>query len=117
MENFFYNDNFYSDLDSFIHENFDDEGEISELEDNKEYLCKGSTLEPIIPLSAKWIVNRIDDERFSENNNDQECEKIISILDSNIDYEKINSLIPKLYYENTKDKFTITKQDLLNAIK
>jgi hypothetical protein len=116
MENFFYNDNFYSDMESFIHENFDDESEIAELEDDKLFLCKGSKLEPILKLSAEWISERIDDERFSENNSDGEIEEISEILEKNIDYEKINSLMPKLYYENYKDKFTITKQDLLDQI-
>lgn len=116
MENFFYNNDFYSDLESFIHEIFEDEDEIQELEDDKEFLCKGSTLEPILLLSAEWITNRIDDDRFSENNSDDECEKATKILDANIDYEKINALMPKLYYENYRDRFTITKQDLLNTL-
>ena len=116
MENFFYNDNFYSDMESFIHENFDDESEIAELDDDKLFLCKGSKLEPILKLSAEWIAERIDDDRFSENNIDGEVEEISEILEKNIDYGKINSLMPKLYYENYKDKFTITKQDLLDQI-
>jgi hypothetical protein len=116
MENFFYNDNFYSDMESFIHENFDDESEITELDDDKLFLCKGSKLEPILKLSAEWIAERIDDERFSENNNENEVEKIMKVLSGNIDFDKINALLPKLYYENYKDKFTITKQDLLDQI-
>lgn len=116
MENFFYNDNFYSDMESFIHENFEDESEIAELDDDKLFLCKGSKLEPILKLSAEWIAERIDDDRFSENNSDGEIQEISEILEKNIDYEKINSLMPKLYYENYKDKFTITKQDLLDQI-
>jgi len=116
MENFFYNDNFYSDMESFIHENFDDESEIAELDDDKLFLCKGSKLEPILKLSAEWIAERIDDERFSENNNDNEVEKIMKVLSGNIDFDKINALLPELYYENYKDKFTITKQDLLDQI-
>lgn len=116
MENFFYNDNFYSDMESFIHENFDDESEIAELDDDKLFLCKGSKLEPILKLSAEWIAERIDDERFSENNNENEVEKIMKVLSGNIDFDKINSLLPELYYENYKDKFTITKQDLLDQI-
>lgn len=116
MENFFYNDNFYSDMESFIHENFDDESEIAELDDDKLFLCKGSKLEPILKLSAEWIAERIDDERFSENNNENEVEKIMKVLSGNIDFDKINALLPELYYENYKDKFTITKQDLLDQI-
>lgn len=116
MENFFYNDNFYSDMESFIHENFDDESEIAELDDDKLFLCKGSKLEQILKLSAEWIAERIDDERFSENNNENEVEKIMKVLSGNIDFDKINALLPELYYEDYKDKFTITKQDLLDQI-
>ena len=116
MENFFYNDNFYSDIESFIEDIFEDVSEIQELEDDKEYMCKGSTLEPILKLSAEWIAERIDDERFSENNNENEVEKIMKVLSGNIDFDKINALFPELYYENYKDKFTITKQDLLDQI-
>ena len=86
MENFFYNDNFYSDMESFIHEIFEDESEIAELEDDKLFLCKGSKLEPILKLSAEWIAERIDDDRFSENNSDGEIEEISEILEKNIDY-------------------------------
>lgn len=116
MENFFYNNDFYRDLESFIQEAFEDEDEIQELEDDKEFLCKGSFLEPIITISAEWITNRIDDDRFSESNSDDECEKTTKILDDNIDYDKINALLPKLYYENYRDRFTITKQDLIDAL-
>lgn len=117
IENFFEDGNFYTDLEDFIYRVFDGEKEqIEELEDDKLFLCKGSRLEPILSLSAEWIAERIDDERFSENNSDREIEEISKILESNIDYEKINSLMPKLYYENYKDKFTITKQDLLDAV-
>ena len=116
MENFFYNNDFYTDLEDFIEKVFDDESEIADLDNDKLYLCKGSKLEPILSLSAEWIAERIDEDRFSENNSDGEIEEISEILESNIDYEKINSLMPKLYYENYKDKFTITKQDLLDAV-
>lgn len=116
MENFFYNNDFYTDLEDFIERIFEDESEIAELDDDKLYLCKGSKLEPILSLSAEWIAERIDDDRFSENNNENEVEKIIRVLSENIDYDKINRLFPELYYENYKDKFTITKQDLLDAV-
>lgn len=116
MENFFYNNDYYTDLEDFIEKVFDDEDEIAELDDDKLFLCKGSKLEPILKLSAEWIAERIDDERFSENNNENEVEKIMKVLSVNIDFDKINALLPELYYENYKDKFTITKQDLLDKI-
>jgi hypothetical protein len=117
IENFFEDGNFYTDLEDFMYRIFDgEEDQIKELDDDTVFNCKGSKLEPILSLSAEWITERIDDDRFSENNSDEEYEKTTKILNANIDYEKINALIPKLYYEDYRDKFTITKQDLLNAL-
>jgi len=93
-----------------------EEEQVRELEEDAVFECKGSKLEPIINFSSQWITERIDDDRFSENNSDNEYEKITKILDKNIDFKKITDLLPKLYYENHKDKFTITKQDLLDAL-
>ena len=117
IENFFEDGEFYADLEDFIYKVFDGEEEqVRELEDDAVFECKGSKLEPIIDFSSQWITERIDDDRFSENNSDNEYEKITKVLDENIDFKKIVDLLPKLYYENYKDKFTITKQDLLDAL-
>ena len=117
IENFFKDRDFYTDLEDFIDRVFNGEKEqIEDLEDDVIFNCKGSKLEPILSLSAEWIAERIDDDRFSENNNENEVEKIMKVLSGNIDFDKINTLFPELYYENYKDKFTITKQDLLDKI-
>lgn len=117
MENFFEDGEFYTDLEDFIYKVFDGEEEqVRELEEDAVFECKGSKLEPIIDFSSQWITERIDDDRFSENNSDDEFEKITKVLDENIDFKKITDLLPKLYYVNYKDKFTITKQDLLDAL-
>ena len=117
MENFFEDGKFYTDIEDFIYKVFDgDEERIRELEEDAVFECKGSKLEPIIDFSSQWITDRIDDDRFSENNSGTENEKITKVLDENIDFKKITNLLPKLYYENYKDKFTITKQDLLDAL-
>ena len=117
IENFFEDGEFYTDLEDFIYKVFDGEEEqVKELEDDTIFNCKGSELEPIIDFSSQWVTDRIDDDRFSENNIDAEYEKITKILDDSIDFQKIINLLPKLYYENYNDKFTITKQDLLDAL-
>ena len=114
---FFYADKFYHAPEDFVEDIFDDEDEINDLEDGIFWDCYGSTEQPLFELSSQWITERIDEDRFSENGSDNEYEKIHKILEANIDYEKINSLIPRLYYENRRDKFKITKEDLLNFIK
>jgi len=81
MENFFKDGDFYTDLEDFIDRVFDGEKEqIEDLEDDATFNCKGSKLEPILSLSADWIAERIDDDRFSENNNENEVEKIMKVL-------------------------------------
>ena len=117
IENFFEDGEFYTDLEDFIYKVFDGEEEqVRELEEDAVFECKGSKLEPIIDFSSQWITDRIGDDRFSENNFGTENEKITKVLDENIDFKKITDLLPKLYYENYKDKFIITKQDLLDAL-
>ena len=117
MENFFEDGEFYTDLGDFIYKVFDGEEEqVRELEEDAVFECKGSKLEPIIDFSTQWITERIDDDRFSENNVDSEIDEIEKALNGNIDFEKINALIPKLYFVDRRNKFKITKKDLLEWV-
>ena len=52
-------------------------------------------------------------EEFSEQNCDQEYDLILKAIKECCDFEKLNSMIPKLWYEIPSQKFKITKQDLL----
>ena len=115
MENFFYNDNFYSELSECCDYNDWDKEEIESFPDDFKLEVECSILEPIVTIDAEWITERIDEERFSEERCNDEVSKIMKILNENIDFEKINSLIPNLYYGNKK-KHYFTKDDLLEAV-
>lgn len=112
MENFFYGDRFYSDLGELM-DNFDINEECDNIPDDWSIECKESDLEPIFRLSPDWILERIDEERLTEDGN--ELDKIEKVLQT-IDYETINSKIPSLYYESRR-RFTITKADLIEWCK
>lgn len=115
MENFFQNDKFYPDLGDLIIDLELEDDEVEKLEDNWELEAWQGYLEPLVVLSPDWIIDRVDEERFSEDGS--EPEKMANILDQ-IDWDKINAQIPKLWYEGPKSsKFKITKNDLLNWIK
>ncbi len=117
MENFFVDDYFYREIEDLVEELFyGDEEEIEELPDDYELEAVESILEPIVQLNGEWITEKIDSDRFSEDWADDEVSKIMKILNANIDWDKINKEIPSLYYE-TRNKFFITKTDLLDAIK
>lgn len=117
MENFFYDDDFHQDLDSLIDKILDLSEEVEDLPDDWEIECIGSNLESIVTLSAGWITERIDEDRFSENNVDSEVERIENALFKNVNFDLVNSLIPKLYYPNRSNRFKITKKDLLDWVK
>lgn len=114
MENFFYNEQFYSDLTECCNYNDWDEQVIQSFPDDFKIEVELSNLETIQRLSPEWILERIEDERFSENTED-EADLITNILRENIDFEKINALMPKLYYSKGEREY-ISKQDLLDAI-
>ncbi len=72
-------------------------------------------LETIGFLSGEIIAERaFDEDRFSEEMYDDQ-EKISKILDANIDFEKINSLLPKLWYPSDR-KVIFTKAELIAEI-
>lgn len=113
MENFFYSDKFYSDICELLEDLEISDEDVKDLPDDYILACKESILEPMVTLSTDWIMDRINEERFPEDNDrimDDLCKAINSI-----DYEKVNVLIPKLYYES-RVKFNLTKKDLLDYI-
>lgn len=113
MENFFIDENFYSDLSELI-EHTSDEEDLSDIDDDWSVVCNESKLEKVVTLSTDWIIRYIGEERFEEDGDTHE--KVYDLLERRIDYEAINSRMPELYYP-TRVKFTITKQDLLDYIK
>jgi len=108
MENFFYAGKFYSDIEELMEDLEIDEETIESMPDF--YQCKKGKLEPLVELDAEWILERIDEERFSEDNNEREYERINEAL-SSVDFAKVNEKIPKMWYESY-EKFEITKADL-----
>ena len=73
-------------------------------------------LERIGYLDSQTIAERaFDEDRFSEDM-DKDQELIMKILDANIDFEKINQYIPKLWYPSNR-KVIFTKDELIDTIK
>lgn len=115
MENFFIEDEFFSTLDDLI----DYIGlDVEELDDNWTTKVKLSELEPMFQFNEKFIVDAIInntdlfEDRFPENS-DNIFDKIKEGIIASVDLEKLNKMIPSLYYPNC-DYRIITKQDLLD---
>jgi hypothetical protein len=112
MENFFYGNEYYTDLGHLM-DSLNIDEDCSNISDDWQIECRESVLEPMFTLSANWILERVDEERFSENGSEQ---KKLSDALMEIPYEAVNQLIPKMYYE-TRKKFIIRKKHLIEWCK
>jgi hypothetical protein len=116
MENFFYEDKFYSDLGDFIDDLFYDD--LTNIKDEWTWVCQECDLEPIFQITKDDLCDMIHyigsnhEERYPEDSDDVNRDLEVAIKQTfNID--DLNAAIPKLYYPNGK-KFTITKLDILD---
>lgn len=110
---YYYNENFYHDLEQLI-DDLDFE-KVEELADDFSITYKECDEEPIVQLSADNLGELIRDwqeERFSEDDSEGEHEAIVKILSENIDFDKINSEMPTLWYPS-KRKVQLTKADIV----
>lgn len=105
---FFIDDKYYSEISDFA-ETFSEQ-EINEMDEDERFGADIAKEESVFQLSADWILGRFE-ERFSEEGDDYAQTR--KILEDNIDFAKINSLLPKLFFA-TRERVIITKQDLLN---
>jgi len=117
MENFFIEDNFYHDIGDLL-DYFDIEN-VEELEDDWALEAYEAVLEPIVIFTPENIRERViyEDRYIEETYDVKESQefKIEKILRENIDFDKINALMPKNYYGGKR--FIITKQDLIEYVK
>lgn len=120
MEHFFYSDIFCSDINDLIEELELNDEEINDLNDDWKIVAQATTEEPIFQFKKQFvidcIVNNTDtwEDRFPEDSTTT-FKDIEKAIEQGIDIEKINELLPRLYYPNG-EKFEITKQDLLDHI-
>lgn len=119
MQNFFIDEKFYSDIDDFFSREIDGEykDDLSDMEDDWSIEAVETDLEPIFKFNIEWITDRIDVERFPEDDDDRMSNKLEKLLESNINFDAINASMPKLHYTNHRKTFWITKHDLLEEIK
>ena len=106
----YYNGNFYHELSDLVADLDLDEFEIGDT-----ITVEDCDLEPIAMLSAEILMNCLEselEERYSENGD--EYGKVLKVLKENIDFDKINSLLPKLWYPNGKE-ITFTYEELMAA--
>ena len=124
MTDFFVDGEFYSDLDELMEacgvyapvDLLDDEEGLGVLEDDWSVVAYEAYSAPIIQISADDIIEQVLNVcNFPDDDNDQTYDRVVEALKAGIDVTKINSLMPSVW-RPTKEKFIITKQDLINYI-
>ena len=110
-EPFFSNNKYYDSVESLIDEIVLNDCDIEELPDDYEIQATRAQLLPIIQYKADDLLEMADE--FSEENCDREVEQILNAIKECCDFDKLNSMIPKLWYEMPTERFIITKADLL----
>ncbi len=121
MENFFIDETFYTDFSDLMDEMEIEEDNIHELPDDWSQKIQLSKLEKIFTLDKKFVADAIMqktdtwEERFPEDPSDRFMKKIEMAIENGIDIDKMNALIPELYYP-INEFVTITKKDLIEWI-
>lgn len=72
-------------------------------------------LDHIVQFDGNSISEYIDDERLTEDNDVNDRKRVAEVLNTHIDWDKVNSLIPKLWYGTGKYE-TFTKQEVINEL-
>ena len=106
----YYNENFYHELSDLV-----EDIDLEALKPGDTITVEDCDLEPIITLSADNLLDCTEslwEERTSEYGD--EYEAILKAFEDNIDFEKLNAAMPKLYYPNGKETI-YTYEQLLEA--
>jgi hypothetical protein len=121
MENFFVNENFFSELCDFCnYEDIHSKEDAEELPDDWRVTAEKASMEPLLRLAEQDIkdwVEKLSDyysERFPEDA-DNTIDRLEALLIKHIPLEKINEEMCKGYYPDG-NKFDITKQDIINEL-
>lgn len=122
MTNFFYGEEFHSDLESLLYSlSLQNSEDVKNLDDDWSLEIQKSKLEKIFTLKKDFILNALLEitytweERFPEKS-DNLFDRIKNAFEQSIDFDNMNSLLPELYYPNGNFE-RITKNDLIEFIK
>lgn len=107
---FYYGDKFYLDYSELM-DDLDIE-DPNDLPDDWDVTCFEVEEQPIYQFNPGIIANLVPDRRFSEDGIDKEYDSVVEAIATCVDFGKLNSMLPKLYYP-TKESFVVTKQDLI----
>lgn len=114
---FFVEDQFYKNHEAYIKELSCQITRISDIDDDWSEECGVGEQDFVVQLDENKLSDLIftsDEERFSEDP-DSEIEKIKEVFRKCVDFGKLNSMMPKLWY-GRGDGYVITKSDVYDDL-
>ncbi len=114
MENFFNGERFCTDLGDLMDDL--DIGEDVNLPDDWTHKVEEAELQPMFQLDSEGLSDLLynnNDERYDEDAT--QFDDVTKALKQSVDFDKLNSMIPKLWYPNGKF-ITVTKMDIVEYV-
>ena len=111
---YYFNDNFYSELYDLIDDELDFEKSPNELDDDFVLIYQECELQPIFTLDKDKLSDLLLDvyeDRFSEDGD--ESHEVIKAINESIDFDKLNSMIPELWYPK-HEKLKLSKSEIIS---
>ena len=111
MENFFYEDRFYGDLSSLVHDLEEDEDkDIEDFPEDYTVEVYEGIERKIHQFKPEEIVDLLPDDVWDEDF--ELVPRVIEVLIKHIDFEKLNADMPTLFFES-RNKVVLKKKDLI----
>src|SRR5688572_12229702 len=107
MEPFFIDESYYSEVEDYLIDHELEKEDVEKLPDDWSIRVDAAELQPIFVLKEGWLIDAIIDsidsfeDRFPEDS-DETFEKIKKAIKESVDINKLNELLPKLWYPNGK---------------
>ena len=106
----YYNENFYHELSDLVADI-----DLDMLKVGDTITVEDCDLEPIGKLSVDLLTELLMDKWEDRQSEDRlEYDKVEKVIKENIDFDKINALLPELWYPNGKE-ITFTYEQLMEA--
>ena len=94
----YYSEKYYDELSDLV-----DDLEWEEMKEGDTITAEYCALEPMFTLNAEELMDSLENKwEYRTSEDGDEYDMLLNVLEKNIDYDKINSLIPKLWYPNGK---------------
>ncbi len=112
-ENFYYNDKFYHELCSLMEDENIKQEDLQALPDDWSVKVEECELQQMFELTAHKLSETLANEHEDRYDEDgSQSEDIVKALEECVNFDKLNSMIPSLWYPNG-NFFYITKNDLV----